>query len=70
VSDLIPPDDLLWEVLRDKRGGQQVGTSSGLRCTHIPTGITVTIDVGRSQFRNRILAIEMLEAALTSPHFR
>lgn len=69
MSDLIPPEDLTIEVVRKDRGGQHVGyTTTPLKVTHIPTGITVTIEC-RSQHKARLLAIEMIAAALTSPNF-
>lgn len=52
-------------------GGQQVGPGpQGVKVTHEPTGITVTVDVDRSQHRNRMIALDALAGALTSPHLR
>jgi len=46
-------------------GGQhQNKTESGVRLTHIPTGISVTARDSRSQHRNRRIAIARLREAL------
>lgn len=46
-------------------GGQhQNKTESGVRLTHLPTGITVTARDERSQHRNRRIALERLREAL------
>lgn len=67
---MIPPEDLKIEILStDRRGGQHVGyTSRPVRVTHIPTGVSATVEV-RSQFYSREIAIHMIEAALTHPRF-
>ena len=66
---MIPDAELYVEVLDPKaKGGQHVTiTASEVRVTHLPTGISATVDA-RSQHRSRKVAIEMLEAALTSPN--
>lgn len=47
-------------------GGQhQNKTESGVRLTHLPTGITVTARESRSQHRNRQIALARLRTALT-----
>lgn len=51
-------------------GGQHVGTATGIRVEHLPTGLMVIVDVGRSQHRNRQIAMDMLLGGLTSPHLR
>ena len=70
ASDVIDPTDLKVEIWPPVViGGQQVGTGPhGVKVTHEPTGITVTVDVGRSQHRNRMIALDALAGALTSPH--
>ncbi len=46
-------------------GGQhQNKTESGVRLTHLPTGISVTARESRSQHRNRKIALARLRAAL------
>jgi protein subunit release factor B len=46
-------------------GGQhQNTTDSGVRLTHLPTGISVTARESRSQHRNRRMALARLRAAL------
>ncbi|MFQ5745867.1 MAG: peptide chain release factor-like protein [Gemmatimonadota bacterium] len=46
-------------------GGQhQNKTESGVRLTHLPTGISATARESRSQHRNRKVALERLRAAL------
>ena len=46
-------------------GGQhQNTTESGVRLTHLPTGIVVTAREERSQHRNRVVALERLKKLL------
>lgn len=46
-------------------GGQHQNTSeSGVRLVHLPTGVRVTSREERSQYRNRMLALERLRARL------
>jgi protein subunit release factor A len=67
----IPADQLEFTVNDPaKKGGQHVGTYSGITVTHIPTGITVTVETERSQHRNKAVAIDALMGALTSPMLR
>jgi protein subunit release factor A len=69
---MIPPEDLEIAAHNPRPpGGQHVGAGPvGVRVTHLPTGITAIVDWERSQHRNKLIAIDMIEAALTSPHFR
>lgn len=69
--DTIPPEDLKVEVVQPKsQGGQHVGyTILPVKVTHVPTGIVAIVEC-RSQHKSRQVAVEMIEAALTSPNFR
>jgi protein subunit release factor A len=52
-------------------GGQHVGTGpDGVRVTHNPSGIQAFVDIGRSQHINKMIAMEMIEAAVTHPRYR
>lgn len=53
-----------------ERGGQHVGSGpSGVKVTHLPTGITATCEAGRSQHINRMIAMDMILSAVTHPMF-
>jgi peptide chain release factor 2 len=62
----VNPADLRTDTFRASgAGGQHVNkTESGVRFTHIPTGIVVASTQDRSQHRNRAIAMEMLRARL------
>ena len=62
----VNPADLKTDTFRASgAGGQHVNkTESGVRFTHIPTGIVVASTQDRSQHRNRAIAMEMLKARL------
>jgi protein subunit release factor A len=52
-------------------GGQICGPGpQGIKITHQPSGIVAIVDCERSQHRNKALAAEMIEAALTNPNYR
>ncbi len=71
MSALINNEDLKVEVMCPTNlVGQHVGyTITPIKVTHIPTGL-VAIAECRSQHKSRQVAIEMIEAALTSPNYR
>lgn len=67
---MIPPENLKIEALRSSPGGQHVGAETGVRVTHLPTGLIAECCTDRSQHRNRAIALDMIAGGLTSPHFR
>ncbi len=62
----INPADLKTDTFRASgAGGQHVNkTESGVRFTHLPTGVVAASTQDRSQHRNRAIAMEMLRARL------
>ena len=62
MSKLLRPDDIKIAFTKGKGpGGQHKNkTSSAVRATHIPTGISVFID-GRDQHKNKKRALKLLE---------
>ena len=66
VDVKIEPEDLKVEVFRSSGpGGQHMQkTSSAVRLTHLPTGLAVSCQSERSQYRNKDIAMKILQSRL------
>jgi protein subunit release factor A len=71
MGDIIPASDLSVQVVDPHaNGGQHVGfTRLPVKVTHIPSGIVAQVEC-TSQHRARLVAVRMIESALTDPDYR
>lgn len=71
LKELIDPKDLKIEPYPvSPPGGQHVGViRTGIKVTHVPTGLTAISDYERSQVRNRNLAMSMINFALNQLNY-
>lgn len=68
---MIDPKDVEYSSYPSRLyGGQHVGTESGIKAEHLPSGTVAIVTIGRSQHRNREIALSMLEEAVTHPKFQ
>lgn len=68
---MIPPENLKMETYPPvQKGGQHVGSPTGIRIEHIPSGLVAICNIERSQHKNRAVAMDMLMGGLTSSSYR
>lgn len=71
---MIPDEDLEVKALPDPNynyGGQHAGSPiNPIQVTHIPSGITATVQCARSQHKNRLIALAMVEYGCLEAGYR
>lgn len=68
---MIDPKDIHIRVIDQRIGAGIGGMDTVIRAYHIPTGLLVEVPrITGSQYHDREIALQMLEAALTHPKTR
>ena len=71
MSDLIKPEEVDLRVIDQRIGVGIGGMDTVIRLYHKPSGILIEVPrVTGSQYHDREIAVQMLEAALTHPKYR
>lgn len=71
MSDIIRPEDVHIRVIDQRIGAGIGGYDTVIRVYHIPSGLLVEVPrLTSSQYYDRQIAMQMLEAALTHPKYR
>ena len=71
MSDLIKPEDVHIRVIDQLMGMGISNRDTVIRIFHKPSGIIVEVPrITSTQFYDREIAMQMLEAALTHPKYR
>lgn len=64
------PADLIVEIVVDKTTGMSTGSiSNTIKVTHVPTGLVAVSSYGRSQHKNRHIAMSMIEYGLAEMEY-
>ncbi len=67
MSYSFKPEDVIVTTFQTKKvGGWNLNGVNGIKVTHIPTGQQFTCEEHRSQHRNRMVCLDMLEEYLRS----
>lgn len=72
MNSMIPDSDLIIETVpTQSKGGQQVGIiPRQIKVTHKPTGLMAQCGTERSQFKNRNIALAMIEYGLAEMGYK